>query len=194
MLFQSHNGGVGIPTIESFPELGANGCASCQRNGVSLSGLGAGNVVQLQSQIPGANMGRFGGLGLDPVIAASISVQRAINTAARALNMQPGPEGGNIDAATLALAKRVAAAGLKLAVSSTNAAVLQTVANAPNPDVLDALADQNGPAVIAAFAAVANLAIDAVRNRPPGMPTGAKIAIGVGLVLGVGALVMIARR
>jgi hypothetical protein len=194
MLFQSHNGGIGIPLIETFPELGANGCASCQRNGVSLSGLGAGNVVQLQSQIPGANMGRFGGLGLDPVIAAAVSVQRAINVAARALNIPPGSEGGNINEATRVLAKRVALAGMKLPVSSTTAAILQTVANAPDSDVLDAMAEQNGPAIISAFAAVATLAIDEVRNRPPGMSTGAKVAIGLGIAAGLGALVMIARR
>jgi hypothetical protein len=194
MLFQSHNGGIGIPLIETFPELGASGCASCQRNGVSLSGLGAGNVVQLQSQIPGANMGRFNGLGLDPVIAAAVSVQRAINVAARALNIQPGSEGGNINEATRVLAKRVALAGMKLPVSSTTAAILQTVANAPDSDVLDAMAEQNGPAIISAFAAVATLAIDEVRNRPPGMSTGAKVAIGLGIAAGIGALVMIARR
>jgi hypothetical protein len=47
---------LGIPRIETFPELGSAGCAACKRSGTSLGHLGAGNVVQLQSQIPGANM------------------------------------------------------------------------------------------------------------------------------------------
>lgn len=194
MLFQTRNG-IGIPVIETFPELGAGGCTSCQKNGVSLGRLGAGNVVQLQSQIPGANQDRlFGrGLGLDPDVAPAIAVQAAINTAAKALGLAPGPGGGNIDASTLAVAKQVAAAARALKISAGSAIVLTTVTAAVNADQLDNMTDQNAPQLVSAFAEVANAAL-AARGQSTGMPTAAKVAIGLGLAAGVVAIVMMARR